>query len=80
MKVARKTLKSCVYCGGVLRRGTAPFHADRAGYHVHWDSVPAWVCGQCGEAAFDASTVQALQDAMTSLDQHASHLTASESG
>ena len=61
----------CVHCGGTLRRGTAPFHADRAGYHVHWDAIPAWVCSQCGEAAFDSRAVDAIQSVLSNLDAHA---------
>lgn len=70
---------SCVRCGGRLRWGTAPFHADRAGYHVHWDAVPAWVCSQCGEPAFDSKAVDAIQAALASLDAHAQQLTQAES-
>ncbi len=69
----------CVYCRGQLQRGTAPFHADRAGYHVHWDAVPAWVCTQCGEPAFDREEVDAIQAALASLDAHAPQLTRAES-
>ena len=31
----------------------APFHADRNGYHLVFDTVPAWVCDQFGEAYFE---------------------------
>lgn len=71
-------MMSCVHCGARLRRGTAPFHADRAGYHVHWDAVPAWVCSQCGEAVFDTEAVDAIQAALSSLDAYAQRLTRSE--
>lgn len=59
---------NCVHCGGHLRRETAPFHVDRHGYHVQWDAVPAFVCGQCGEALFDEKAVEAIQEALTTLD------------
>ncbi len=78
MKDRKETLANCVHCGGTLRHGTAPFHADRAGYHVHWDALPAWVCIQCGEAAFESREVEALQAALATLDQHALQLTASQ--
>ena len=74
-----RVMMSCVHCGGRLRRGTAPFHADRAGYHVHWDAVPAWVCSQCGEPAFDSKAVDAIQAALSSLDAHAQQLGQTES-
>ena len=67
-------MMSCVHCGGRLQRGTAPFHADRAGYHVHWDAVPGWVCSRCGEALFDSKEVDAIQAALSSLDFHARQL------
>ncbi len=34
------------------------------------DTVPAWVCGQCGEAYFDEREVDAIQQAIRSLDDH----------
>ena len=59
----------CPHCGGTMNKGAAPFHADRKGYHLTLDSVPAWVCTQCGEALFEAPQVEAIQDALRSLDQ-----------
>ena len=44
----------CLYCKGTMIKSTAPFSADRNGYHISWDSVPAWVCTQCGEPLFEA--------------------------
>jgi hypothetical protein len=32
------------------------------------------VCGQCGEAVFDGKAVDAIQDALASLDVHAQDL------
>jgi YgiT-type zinc finger domain-containing protein len=66
---------TCVHCGGKLERGAAPFHADRSGYHVHWDAVPAWVCAQCGEAMFDTQEVDAIQAGLAALDAHVRELT-----
>lgn len=65
---------TCLYCQGELRRATAPFHADRGGYHIHWDAVPAWVCVQCGEATFESKEVDAIQAALSALDVHARQL------
>ena len=53
-----------------MKRSTAPFHVDRNGYHLVVDSVPAWVCGQCGGAYFDEREVDAIQQAIRSLDDH----------
>jgi len=57
-----------------MRRGTAPFHVDRKNYHLLLDTVPAWVCTQCGEAYFEEAQVDAIQAAVRSLDQQAEKL------
>ncbi|MCK5270349.1 MAG: YgiT-type zinc finger protein [Sedimentisphaerales bacterium] len=38
-------------------KGKSPFSADRKGYHISWESIPAWVCTQCGEALFEENEV-----------------------
>jgi YgiT-type zinc finger domain-containing protein len=43
----------CIHCGGEMKPGTIPFHIDRKDCHVTLDKMPAWVCGQCGEAYFE---------------------------
>ncbi len=65
----------CLYCQGEMERGTAPFHADRKGYHLMLDAVPAWVCSQCGEVYFEEAEVDAIQDVMRSLDETTERLT-----
>jgi YgiT-type zinc finger domain-containing protein len=62
----------CIQCRGLLRRGSAPFHADRKGYHLVMDSVPAWVCSQCGEVYFEDKAVDSIQKALRSLDSQSS--------
>ena len=52
-----------------MQRSKAPFHVDRNGYHLVLDTVPAWVCDQCGEAYFEEREVNAIQDAITGLDK-----------
>ena len=59
---------TCPHCRGELRKGSAPFHVDRAGCHVHWDAVPAWVCNQCGEAVFEGEQVDAIRETLSALD------------
>lgn len=59
----------CVHCKGRMERGTAPFSVDRHGYHVVWDAIPAWVCGQCGEPFFEAREVEQIQRALEALDR-----------
>ena len=41
-----------IHCHGEMSRSTAPFHVGRAGYHLSFDTIPARVCNQCGEAYF----------------------------
>jgi YgiT-type zinc finger domain-containing protein len=59
----------CIHCKGAMKRGTAPFSLDRRGYPISWDSIPAWVCTQCGEPYFEAREVDAIQSALALLDQ-----------
>ncbi len=66
----------CMYCQGEMRKDTAPFHVDRKGYHVLWDSVPAWVCAQCGEAYFETEDVESIQEALKELDKRSAELSA----
>ena len=58
----------CMYCKGKMERGTAPFHVDRNGYHLVFDKVPAFVCGQCGEVYFDEPEVDSIQEAIKAVD------------
>ena len=67
----------CIHCNSEMRRGTAPFHVDRNGYHLLLDSVPAWVCSQCGEAYFEESEVASIQQAISAIDDQAKSLSAS---
>jgi YgiT-type zinc finger domain-containing protein len=67
----------CLHCKGRLVKGAAPFSVDRSGYHLHWDAVPAWVCAQCGEPFFEDRQVDAIQDAIRSLDRENERLLAS---
>ena len=65
---------NCIHCRGAMYRSTAPIHIDRNGYHLALDSVPAWICGQCGEPHFEAREVDALQDAIRGLDEQTRQL------
>ena len=59
-----------------MKRASAPFHIDRDGYHLLFDTVPAWLCDQCGEAYFEEHEVNTLQRVMQGLDQEARQLVA----
>jgi len=65
----------CFHCKGKMVKGTAPFSADRNGYHISWESVPAWVCTQCGEALFEESEINHIQRALEKIDFETSELT-----
>jgi len=67
----------CMYCQGEMRRGSAPFHVDRKGYHLLLDAVPAWVCSQCGESYFGEPEVDSIQEAIRALDTQATKLASS---
>jgi YgiT-type zinc finger domain-containing protein len=60
-----------------MKRGTAPFHVDRKGYHLLLDVVPAWVCLQCGEAYFEEAEVESIQDAIQVLESHTAKIAGS---
>ncbi len=60
---------NCIHCQGKMERGNAPFHVDRKDWHLTLDRVPAWVCTQCGEAYFDESEVEAIQEMIRTLDR-----------
>jgi len=64
----------CIHCQGQMRRATAPFHIDRKGCHLVLDAVPAWVCGQCGEAYFEEREVDTIQDLVRSIEAKAEAL------
>ena len=72
--MARPDKMKCIYCHGKMNRSKAPFHVDRNGYHLVLDTVPAWVCHQCGEAYFEEREVDAIQSVIKGLDQQARQL------
>ncbi len=59
----------CFHCKGKMVKGNAPFSADRNGYHISWESIPAWVCSQCGEALFEENEVNHIQKALQQIDR-----------
>jgi YgiT-type zinc finger domain-containing protein len=66
----------CLHCKGKLIRGTAPFSVDRNGYHITWESIPAWVCTQCGETFFEDNEVNHIQKALQQVDHKTAALVA----
>jgi len=59
----------CIHCKGEMERKPAPFHIDKAGYHLTLDDIPAWVCKQCGEVYFEESEVETIQSVVRSVDE-----------
>lgn len=59
----------CFHCKCKMKRGNAPYNADRNGYHILWESVPAWVCTQCGEALFEENEVNHIQNALSKINE-----------
>ncbi len=64
----------CINCQGIMKKGTAPLHIDREGCHLTLDNVPAWICSQCGEAYFEESAVNAVQELIKAIEQKAQPL------
>jgi YgiT-type zinc finger domain-containing protein len=64
----------CIHCKGKMEYKTAPFQVDRKGYHLMLDAIPAWVCTQCGEAYFEETEVDAIQDVLRTLDERTDKL------
>lgn len=58
----------CLHCKSKMKRGNAPFSVDRNGYHISWESIPAWVCPQCGETFFEENEVHHIQKALDKID------------
>jgi YgiT-type zinc finger domain-containing protein len=58
----------CLYCRGQLVSRKVSYTANRKGYHLIIDDVPAWVCEQCGEPMFAEATVEAIQEMLREMD------------
>lgn len=65
----------CIHCQGTMERGTAPFHVDRNGYHLVFDRIAAWLCGQCGEVYFEETEVDSIQLIIQTVDAQAEKIT-----
>jgi YgiT-type zinc finger domain-containing protein len=53
----------CVICkSGEVRAGTTTFSVERGQMTLVLKSVPARVCGQCGEAYFDETTTKHIEE------------------
>lgn len=66
----------CIHCQGKLSRKNISYTANRNGYHLIIDDVPAWVCEQCSEPLFDEATVAVIQAMLAEVDTHRDQLNA----
>jgi YgiT-type zinc finger domain-containing protein len=64
----------CYYCQGNMIWGAVSYTANRKGYHLIIDDMPAWICEQCGEPLFDESTVDAIQKMLRQVDSQLERL------
>ena len=64
----------CIHCQAEMKRGKAPYHIDRKGYHLFFEKVPAWVCSQCGETYFEELEVEEIQSTIREVDKRAERL------
>jgi YgiT-type zinc finger domain-containing protein len=54
----------CSFCKGKLREGKTEFLAHAAGEVIVIKDVPAFVCEQCGEAYYTATTSRKIDGVM----------------
>ena len=59
----------CSHCKSDLEPGRTTYTANRHGYHLRLDDIPAWICQQCGEPVFEERVVEAIQQLLMTLDE-----------
>jgi YgiT-type zinc finger domain-containing protein len=52
----------CELCSGRVEHRLARARFHFRGGTIYVDSVPAWVCGKCGEQYFDAAVYKRLEE------------------
>jgi YgiT-type zinc finger domain-containing protein len=67
----KEKIMKCMHCKGEMKRNKIPFHIDREGIHLSLDSLPAWVCQQCGEPYFEESEVDSIQAIIKAVEKQA---------
>lgn len=59
----------CLLCGGEMEKSMVTYTVDRKGYHLFLENIPANVCTQCGERAFEEREVAAIQDMLKTVEE-----------
>ena len=59
----------CSRCKSDLEPGRTTYTANRHGYHLRFEDIPAWICQQCGESVFEERVVEAIQQLLMTLDE-----------
>ena len=59
----------CPHGKSDLEPGRTTYTANRHGYHLRLDDIPAWICQQCGEPVFEERVVEAIQQLLITLDE-----------
>jgi YgiT-type zinc finger domain-containing protein len=62
-------MMDCTYCKGEMVQSMVPFDVEQQGCHIHWNSLPAWVCTQCGEAYFEGGEVSRIQKVIAIIER-----------
>ncbi|MEI6154771.1 MAG: type II toxin-antitoxin system MqsA family antitoxin [Deltaproteobacteria bacterium] len=64
----------CLLCKGEMEKSTVSYVVNRKGYHIYVESIPAFVCSQCGERYFDEKEVDAIQDMIITFEEKLSNV------
>ncbi len=59
---------ACPTCQGDMEWRTTDYDFSNEEYLIHLNTVPAWVCTQCGEVLLDTRTAMILDEALDALD------------
>jgi YgiT-type zinc finger domain-containing protein len=57
-----------------MEKSTVSYVVNRKGYHIYVESIPAFVCSQCGERYFDEKEVDAIQDMIITFEEKLSNV------
>jgi len=60
----------CLSCQGILEKGHTSFRVERKGFQLYFESVPAWVCRQCGESLLEEEAVRIIQGAAEAVEKN----------